>query len=431
MSHAIESTARQSRPPRIAAHWQVLIAMLFAVVLAAVLPADASIGGVRVVAACNFIGALFVNALKMLVVPLVASSLVVGVGQFAGQGGIGRLFGKLFACIGATSLVAALIGLGLVNLVEPGQVASAIPPIATTSARAAPAAADAAQLLLSIIPANILQAMSADQLLAVVFFALLFGFCAARLPQTEHQAVMNGARAIFAVMLHMARLVLKFAPLAVLCLLLGTLITNGVGALRQLGLYMMTVLAGLLLHAAVVMPLFLAIVVRVSPWRFFRAVLEALLTAFSTASSKASLPASFDALESRVGISSRVVRFALPLSATMNMNGTALYECVAAIFIAQFFGIELGLSAQLSIVAIALLTTLGNSGVPGGGVIGLTVVLGVAGLPAEGLAMVLAVDRVLDMARTAVNVWGDNCTTAFIASTEGEHLFATSAEMPR
>jgi proton glutamate symport protein len=236
---------------------------------------------------------------------------------------------------------------------------------------------------------------------------------------------MNGARAIFAVMLHMARLVLKFAPLAVLCLLLGTLMTHGLGALRQLGLYMVTVLAGLLLHAAVVMPLFLAILVRVSPWRFFRAVLEPLLTAFSTASSKASLPASFDALESRVGISARIVRFALPLSATMNMNGTALYECVAAIFIAQFFGIELGFGAQLSIVAIALLTTLGNSGVPGGGVIGLTVVLGVAGLPAEGLAMVLAVDRVLDMARTTVNVWGDNCTTAVIAATEGEALFAT------
>jgi proton glutamate symport protein len=172
------------------------------------------------------------------------------------------------------------------------------------------------------------------------------------------------------------------------------------------------------------LPLALLLIARVRPWRFFCAVLEAILTAFSTASSKAALPASFEALEKRVGVSERVARFTLPLSATMNMNGTALYECVAAVFVAQFFGIEIGFGTQLSIVLVALLTTLGNAGVPGGGIIGLTMVLSAANLPAEGVAMVLAVDRLLDMSRTAVNVWGDTVTAAVVASSEGEKLFA-------
>jgi proton glutamate symport protein len=418
------SVAERPAIGRVAAHWQVLIAMGLAVALAAILPAWSAVAGVQIVTICKFVGDLFVNALKMLVVPLIASSLVAAVGQLADLNSFGRLFGKLFAYIVVSGLIAALIGLTLVNLIQPGQMdAAALVPAAT----AAPAAkAGIADVLSSIVPSNLLRAASQDQLLSVVFFSLLVGACATRLPAAENRALITLARAVFDVTIQIARLVLRFAPLGVFCLLLGTLLSYGLTAMAQLGLYVITVLVGLLVHAVVVLPLALMLIGRISPLRFFRAVLDALLTAFSTASSKAALPASFDALESRVGISKRITRFALPLSATMNMNGTALYECVAAMFVAQFYGIELGLATQLSIVLVALLTTLGNAGVPGGGVIGLTIVLSTANLPAEGIAMVLAVDRVLDMARTAVNVWADTCISALIASSEGESLFAHS-----
>lgn len=415
------SDGAHSVTPKETLHWQILGAMLAALLLAAVLPADITIGGMTLEALSKFGGGLFLNALKMLVIPLVAASLVVAVMSIGNGGDFGRLFGRLISWVIATSLIATIIGLVVVNLVQPGVGAAGGVELPTV---AAPAAASGGILatLSNIVPANPLAAAVNDQLLGVVLFSILFGVFAARLPQHQADAISGLAQAVFATMIGMARWVLRFAPLGVFLLMLDALLIYGFGMLWKLGAYVITVLAGLLLHAVVILPLLLHLFGRRSPIAFVRVMVPALLTAFSTASSKAALPVTLDALESKADVPKRISRFVLPLSATINMNGSALYECVAAIFVAQLYGIELGVSGQLVIVLVSLLTTLGLSGMPGAGVIGLATVLSAAGLPAEGLALVLAVDRVLDMVRTTVNVWGDACVTAIIARSESSRV---------
>ncbi len=401
--------------PRLAMHWQILLAMLAAVLLAAVLPKDAGLFGVTVVDICKLGGGLFLNALKMLVIPLVGSSLLVAVMGLGGGSDFGRLFRRLAFWVVTTSLVAAVIGAILVNLFRPGLVTGVVHAAAGQAAPVAGAAQGGLSgLLLGIIPANPLAAAVNDHLLSVVCFALLFGIFASHLPPERGKPIRDLAQAVFDTMIAMARWILTFAPLGVFLIALDSLMTHGLGALAQLGAYVGTVLAGLTLHGVVVLPLLLWLMTRRPPMAFFRALAPAVLTAFSTASSKAAMPITLDLLESKAGVPPRTTRFVLPLATTVNMNGSALYECVAAIFVAQLYGIELGLSGQLIVVLVSLLTTLGLSGMPGAGVIGLTAVLAAAGLPAEGLALVLGVDRVLDMARTAVNVWGDACLTAIV-----------------
>lgn len=405
---------------RLALHWRILLAMVAALVLAALLPAHMAIGGIPLEEWCRLGGSLFINALKMLVIPLIASSLVVAVMSIGGGRDFGRLFGRLVMWVVITSLIATLIGLAMVNLVQPGAGTHIVPPSSASpiSPVATSGAQDVLHTLLAIVPANPLAAAVNDQLVGVVFFSVLFGVFAVQLPKTQAQVVSTLAQAVFGTMIGMARWVLRFAPAGVFLLLLNALLIYGFGMLLQLGAYIVTVLAGLLVHALVVLPLVVFLFAKRSPRWLFQAVAPAVMTAFSTASSKAALPLTMDALENKAGVPERISRFALPLSATLNMNGSALYECVAAIFIAQLYGIPLGFSGQLVVVLVSLLTTLGLSGMPGAGVIGLTTVLAAAGLPADGLALVLAVDRLLDMSRTAVNVWGDACVTTVIAKTE-------------
>ena len=402
--------------PGLALHWQILIAMAAALLLPAILPKLALPASIDIIAICKLGGGLFLNALKMLVIPLVGSSLVVAIMSIGRAKDFGRLSARLGTWVIGTSLIAAIIGMVVVNLIQPGVGAD----LSQLHIHEVPAAAQnggakIVQTLLSIVPANPLAAAASDQMLGVVFFSLLFGFFAARLPEQQATLVADGAGAVFATMIGMARWILRFAPLGVFFLALDALLQYGFGMLVQLGAYIVAVLIGLAFHALVVLPLLLRGVSGVKPLALFRVVAPAVLTAFSTASSKAALPITLDALETGFGVQKRISRFVLPLATTVNMNGSALYESVAAIFIAQLYGIELGISGQIVIVLVALLTTLGLSGMPGAGVIGLATVLAAAGLPIEGLALVLAVDRVLDMARTAVNVWSDACVTAAIA----------------
>jgi proton glutamate symport protein len=406
-------------PPRQHLHWQVLLAMLAAVACAALLPPGVHLGDVTLQSLCQFGGGLFLNALKMLVIPLVSSSLVVAVMSLEQGQGFGRLFGRLLGWVLATGLIAAAVGLVMVNLVAPGR-AQGVPMQAAASAAADAAPTTLLHVLSSLVPANPLAAAASDQLLGVVVFSLLFGVFASRLPPAQSAPIRDLAKAVFATMIAMARWVLMFAPLGVFLLALDALLGHGFGVLAQLGAYMGTVLAALAVHACVVLPLLLRLAGGRPAWPYFQAMFPALTTAFATASSKAALPVTMQALEHKAQLPPRVTRFVLPLSATINMNGSALYECVAALFIAQLYGIPLGVSGQLLIVLVSLLTTLGLSGMPGAGAIGLTTVLAAAGLPAEGMALVLAVDRVLDMARTAVNVWGEACIAAIVGRGEGE-----------
>jgi len=215
-------------------------------------------------------------------------------------------------------------------------------------------------------------------------------------------------------------LVMKFAPIGVFALVAKVVMISGLEAFKPLLVFFFTVLIALLIHIVVVMPLLLRLVARVSPVRHYQAMAPALLTAFSTASSSATLPVTIDCIENRAGVSNRVTSFVLPLGATVNMDGTALYECVAAIFIAQAYGLDLTVAQQISVVVLALMTSIGVAGIPAASLVAISIILAAIGLPAEAIGLILAVDRVLDMCRTAVNVFSDSCGAVVVGKTEGE-----------
>jgi Na+/H+-dicarboxylate symporter len=221
-------------------------------------------------------------------------------------------------------------------------------------------------------------------------------------------------------MMRITEWVMRFAPLGEFALVGKVVATTGMAAFQPLLLFFLTVLAGLVLHFLVVLPAILLFIARVNPWRHYQAMAPALLTAFSTASSSATLPVTMDCVERQAGVSNRTSSFVLPLGATVNMDGTALYECVAAMFIAQAYGVELSFAQQLLVVALALLTSIGVAGIPAASLVAITIILTAVGLPVEAVGMILAVDRVLDMCRTAVNVFSDSCGAVVVARLEGE-----------
>jgi Na+/H+-dicarboxylate symporter len=266
----------------------------------------------------------------------------------------------------------------------------------------------------------VVKSAAEGDMLGLIFFSLLFGFFATRLPRDKQEPLVAVFRAIYDVMLMITDLVMRCAPLGVFALVAKVVATTGLDAFRQLALFFLTVLLGLGIHMFGVLPLVVRLLARLNPYRHFRAMTPALLTAFSTASSSATLPLTMECVEKRAGVSSRVSSFVLPLGATVNMDGTALYECVAAMFIAQVYGVELGFAAQFTIVLLALLTSIGVAGIPAASLVAIVIILHAVGLPAEGIGMILAVDRVLDMCRTSVNIFSDACGAVIIGRSEGE-----------
>ena len=414
---------------RIPAHFQILLALALAVVAGLCTGTTARLGPVTAVELFGFVGELFLNALKMLVVPLVVSSVVTGIAGVGSVQGFGRLGLKTLAYYFMTTLLAVVLGLCLVNLIRPGDTngerdeasssmrESAAAQLAKTEGRGL---ADVANLLQRMIPQNVFKSAADGDMLGLIVFSLLFGFFLARLPAARQSPLLDAFRGFHDVMMLLTGLVMRFAPLGVFALVAKVVATTGLDAFRQLGWFFVTVLAGLVLHLLVVLPVLVRVLGRVSPRKHFRAMTPALLTAFSTASSSATLPLTLQCVEQRAGVSNRTASFVLPLGATVNMDGTALYECVAALFIAQWYGIELGLAAQLTVVLLALLTSVGVAGIPAASLVAIVIILQAVGLPAEGIGLILAVDRVLDMCRTAVNVFSDSCGAVIIGRSEGE-----------
>ncbi len=378
------------------------------------------------------LGDLFLHALNMLIVPLVVTSIVTGVAGISASERFGRLGAKTLLYYVATSLLAILVGLVLVNLVEPGagvDLAGSAPAPELAGALQEKYGGSPGRTLLALVfrmvPVNPFRAMVEGEMLQVIVFSLLFGYCITRVPAPLRDQLTGWFRAGFAVMMKMTELVILFAPIGVFALVAKTVAVSGGSAFKGLGLYVLTVLAGLFLHACLTLPLLLFLVGRgIHPVRHFRAMAAALATAFSTSSSSATLPLTMDCVEQGAGVSNEVSSFVLPLGATMNMDGTALYECVAALFIAQAYGIHFGVGQQVIVVLTALLASIGAAGIPMAGLVMMTVILKAVGLPLEGVGMVLAVDRILDMCRTAVNVWSDSCGAVIIAGSEGEPLEA-------
>jgi len=412
-------------------HWQILFALILAVLAGSLSGEEASVFGVRFLDIYSFLGALFMNALKMLIVPLIMSSIITGIAGISDGGALGRLGGKTLLYYLTTSLLAILIGLVMVNLVSPGLVdgepAKEVVSFSDEADTASIAervqgrgAGDVVDIFIRMVPANIVAAAADGKMLGLIFFSLLFGYFMTRIDGSPAAVLKDFWQGVFSVMMKITDWVMRFAPIGVFALVAKVVASTGFAAFEPLLMFFFTVLGALAIHMLIVLPLMLRLIGRVSPLRHFQAMSPAMLTAFSTASSSATLPITMDCVEKRAGVSNQTTSFVLPLGATVNMDGTALYECVAAMFIAQAYGIELNFATQFTVVLVALLTSIGVAGIPAASLVAITIILTAIGLPIEAVGLILAVDRVLDMCRTSVNVFGDSCGAVLIARLEGE-----------
>ena len=400
---------------KIKLHWQIFIALILAVAFGYFVP--------DLVQYISWMGVIFLRGLNMVVVPLILSSIISGVASIGGGSNLGRLGIKTISYYIVTSLIAILIGLFFVNLFQPGVGANL--GNAETLTNLPTAGTSVSDILIRTIPDNIFDAMAKGQILPVIFFAILFGAFITQIQPKKQEFLVSLFDSIFEVMMKITMFIIRFTPLGVFAIVAKEVAKNA-GSLGNiagsLGIYMLTVFAALIVHAVIILPLSVKILGKANPYKHFRNMATPLLTAFSTSSSNAALPLSMEATEHKNGVSSKITSFTLPLGATINMNGTALYECVAVIFIAQAYGIHLSMSQQAIVVVTALLAAIGSAGIPMAGLVMMTIVLTAVNLPLEGVGLILAVDRILDMSRTTVNVWGDTCAAVIIAKSEGETL---------
>lgn len=415
--------------PKLALHWQIAIAISLAVIAGLLGGADAEIAGIKLLAVYAFLGTLFLNALKMLIVPLVSASIISGMAGIGGDN-LERLGGKTLLFYATSSLIAILIGLTVVNIIQPG--------VGDTEALAASlssdnaelnatlvkvegrSAADIVQVFERMIPPNVIAAAANGQMLGLIFFSLLYGFFLARSDSEHAEVQLNFWQGLMDIMTSMTMWVMKFAPIGVFGLVAKTVAGTGFDAFAPMLKFFFAAALALALHAFVAMPLVLRYLGKVRPVKHYQAMAPAMLTAFSTASSSATLPLTMECVQDKSGVSKRTSGFVLPLGATVNMDGTALYECVAAMFIAQVYGLDLSFAQQFTVVMVALLTSIGVAGIPAASLVAISVILGTIGLPLEGIGLLLVTDRILDMMRTAVNVFSDSCAAVVIARSEGE-----------
>jgi Na+/H+-dicarboxylate symporter len=415
--------------PKLALHWQIAIAISLAVIAGMLGGADAEIAGIKLLAVYAFLGTLFLNALKMLIVPLVSASIISGMAGIGGDN-LERLGGKTLLFYATSSLIAILIGLTVVNIIQPGVgdtealAASLSSDNAELNATLAKvegrSAADIVQVFERMIPPNVIAAAANGQMLGLIFFSLLYGFFLARSDSEHAEVQLNFWQGLMDIMTSMTMWVMKFAPIGVFGLVAKTVAGTGFDAFAPMLKFFFAAALALALHAFVAMPLVLRYLGKVRPVKHYQAMAPAMLTAFSTASSSATLPLTMECVQDKSGVSKRTSGFVLPLGATVNMDGTALYECVAAMFIAQVYGLDLSFAQQFTVVMVALLTSIGVAGIPAASLVAISVILGTIGLPLEGIGLLLVTDRILDMMRTAVNVFSDSCAAVVIARSEGE-----------
>ena len=372
------------------------------------------------------VGKLFLRLLFVLVIPLIVSALAVGVAALGDLRSLGRLGLKFFAYTVAVSIVAVLIGVGMVSAFHPGhglspQLRSRLAAEASTAPPPAPAPAGTGiDFVVGLVPSNPVKAMADGDVLGVMVFSLLLGVGLALTRNDAARRLEEALEGLYEVVMRLLGIVLELAPIGVACLLFTLTARLGFDVLRQLGAYVLVVVAALAIHQFVVYSVSVAWLGRMSPIAFFRGIRAPMVTAFSTASSNASLPTALLAAEQNLELPPHVSRFVLTLGATANQNGTALFEAVTIFFLAQFYGVHLALPQQLMVVFICVLGGIGTAGIPAGSIPVIMMVLGMVGIPAEGIGMILGVDRFLDMCRTTLNVTGDLAAAVVVARGE-EH----------
>lgn len=415
---------------KLALHWQILIALALGIIAGNLTPPSLTLYGFSFYNFYEFISTLFLNSLKMVVVPLIVSSIMTGIGRMEDQGSIGRLGTRAFIYYISTSFIAVMIGLIVINILSPGIVdgkpAQSLLGLNTISPAHLHHIKDGSNqsitnVFLLMFPPNIIKAAQDGQLLGLIIFSMLFGYFSRFLADPLRKTMIDFWEGTFQILMSITDFIIKFAPIGVFAFIAKVASTTGMEAIRPLASFFFSVLLGLGIHMFVVLPLILRFVGKISsPWRMFQAMSPALLTAFSTSSSSASLPVTLECVEHNAGVSNRITSFVLPLGATVNMDGTALYECAVAMFVAQVYGVELGMGAQFLVVFTALLTSMGMAGIPSASLVAIVMILSNIGLPLEAIGIVLAVDRILDMCRTSVNVFSDACGAVVVGSLEGE-----------
>ncbi|MEZ6123806.1 MAG: dicarboxylate/amino acid:cation symporter [Planctomycetaceae bacterium] len=368
-----------------------------------------------IITAAKCVGDLFLQLLKMVTVPLILTSLITGVTGLGGQGGFGRMFSRTLIYYLATSMLAITTGVVLVNLIGPG-VGTSLPGGGEAMKTSEQSLGEIIyEQIGRLIPANPFTAIAEGEFLSIISFAILTGMFINLVGGVHGRRLKELVESSFEVMMKMTAWIISLAPLGVAAFMIYATGTQGISIFQTLAKYMLTVFLALLVHAAVILPVIVRLFGKRNPWRFAQDMSPALLTAFSTASSNATLPLTMTCVEERAGISNRTSSFVLPLGATINMDGTALYEVVAVLFIAQATpGIDLSFAQQITVALTALIASVGAAGIPHAGLVMMAIVLQAVGLPLEAQGIIIAVDRVLDMCRTSVNVWSDACGCAVV-----------------
>ena len=416
----------ENKKKGIALHWRILIGIglgiIAGIVLCKITPYENWYKYVK------WAGDIFLRGLRMIVIPLVFTSIALGVAGMGNSAALGRIAGKTIGYYIVTTIIAAVIGLTLVNIVKPGVGASLNLTEEVTAVGAASGEVSFIDQIVAIVPSNIFESMAKGDLLPVIFFAIIFGFFMNAVDKKYSTMLSDLFQGIYEVIMKITFFIIKLAPYGVFAIVTNVVGKQAgdtqalLGMAGSLGIFVLVVWGGLLIQGGIVLPALVRLLGKQNPWRHISKMSTALLTAFSTCSSGAALPINIRDSQEKCGISNKIASFVLPLGSTINMNGTALYECVTAIFIAQAYGIDLSLAQQIMIVFTALLAAIGTAGIPMAGMVMLTIVLTAVGLPLEGIGLVLAVEQLCDMPRTMINTYGDSCGAAIIAHSEGEEL---------
>ncbi|HRZ31282.1 MAG TPA: dicarboxylate/amino acid:cation symporter [Flavobacterium sp.] len=416
---------------KLALHWKILIGMVFGLAFGFVMK-NLEMKGI-VVDWIKPFGTIFINLLKMIAVPLIIVSLIVGLSDLKDISKLSKLGGRTVVLYLVTTVTAVSIGLVLANLIKPGEYIndesrkSLLENFAGDAAKKIELAASAKnqgplQPLVDVVPENFFLAMTDNaSMLKVILFVILIGIGLILIDENKAKPVVDFFKGLNEVILKIIDIIMLFSPIGVFALMAALMVEiPDFSTLNALGIYALTVVLGLIIMTFVIYPTMLIVLAKYSPVKFFRAIAPAQLLAFSTSSSAATLPVTMERVIENVGVDEEVASFVLPLGATVNMDGTSLYQAVAAVFIAQAMGIPLDLQTQLMIIVTATLASIGSAAVPSAGMVMLVIVLGQAGIPEAGLALIFAIDRPLDMCRTVVNVTSDAVVSTVVAKSVGK-----------
>lgn len=401
-------------------HYKILIALVAALVIGAFFQLSGlqEWAGIYVRPVLDLVAQLFLRMLSMIVIPVVVCSLITGIVGEGKASGLGKMGLRTVGFYLFSTFLAIMTGFILVNVFQPGVGSELALPDTPQEQIGAPGSWQ--ELITRIAPKNIVQALAEGDMLGVIFFTVFFAVFCLQIPNDARIQIVGFFKSILDAVMAMTVFIIGLAPYGVFCLIVSLILDTGFQAFFPLMKYFITVLAALIIHFFIVLPLLLRLLTPLSPWKLMNAMSPALLTAFSTASSSATLPLTMSCAEKRAGISNRVNSFVLPLGATVNMDGTALYECVAVIFIAQVLGHELSMAMQATIIFTSLLVSIGAAGIPHAGLVMMVIIFQAVGLPLEATGMIWAVDRFLDMGRTMTNVWSDCVCNAAVAYGEKE-----------